>query len=68
MEVSNCGDEVTMSWFKGSGGKPSGGNDNTSPGYDKARENFDKGKSPSETRKDLDDQKRQESVKPVEKK
>lgn len=53
-----------MSWF--SGGNKSGGNDNTSPGYDKARENFDKGKSPSETRRDLDNQKRQESVKPVE--
>ncbi len=46
--------------------KKSGSNDNTSPGYDKARENFDKGKSPSETRRDLDNQKRQEQVKPVE--
>jgi hypothetical protein len=56
-----------MGWFSGNKGGSSGGgkNDNTSPGYDKARENFDKGKSPSETRKDLDDQKRQESVKPV---
>jgi hypothetical protein len=44
---------------------PTPANQNTSPGYDKARENFDKGKSPSETRKDLDNQKRQESVKPV---
>ena len=57
-----------MSWFKKDSGSSKGGNDNTSPGYDKARENFDKGKTPSETRRDLDDQKRQEQVKPVEKK
>jgi len=41
------------------------GNDNQSPAHDKARRNYDEGKSPAQTRKDLDTQKRREAVKPV---
>lgn len=44
------------------------GNDNQSPAHEKARRNFDQGKSPEQTRRGLNDQKRQETVKPVEKK
>lgn len=40
-------------------------NDNTTPAYDKARRNFDSGKSPEQTRRDLNTQKRAETVKPV---
>jgi len=36
-----------------------------SPAHEKARRNFDEGKSPAQTRKDLDNQKRREAVKPV---
>jgi len=39
-----------------------------SPAHEKARRNFEQGKSPAQTRKDLNDQKRRETVKPVEKK
>jgi hypothetical protein len=42
-------------------------NDNTSPAYDKAKSNFDKGKSPATTRNDLDKQRREEKVKPAKK-
>lgn len=41
-------------------------NDNSSAGHSKAKRNFDQGKSPEQTRKDLNDQKRQTTVKPVE--
>lgn len=37
-----------------------------SPAHEKARRNYDSGKSPGQTRKDLDDQRRRETVKPVE--
>jgi hypothetical protein len=40
-------------------------NDNSSKGRDLAKRNFDQGKSPAQTRKDLGDQKRRETVKPV---
>mgnify|MGYP000916816283 CR=1 FL=1 len=43
--------------------KPS--NDNTSPAHDKARQNFERGKSPKQTRDDLSRQKAAEKVKPV---
>lgn len=40
-------------------------NDNTTPAHDKARRNYDSGKSPKQTRDDLDKQRRKETVKPV---
>lgn len=43
-------------------------NDNQSPAHDKAEKNYSSGKSPAQTRKDLDDLRRREAVKPVEKK
>ncbi len=54
-----------MGWFSGEK-KSGGGNDNTSPGYDKARENFEKGKPEIDTRRDMDRQRREERIKPVE--
>lgn len=46
--------------------KPTPDNQNTSPAHDKARRNFDEGKSPKTTRDDLDRQRREERVKPAE--
>lgn len=41
-------------------------NDNQSPGHSKAEKNYSTGKSPAQTRQDLDTQRRRETVKPVE--
>ncbi len=40
-------------------------NDNTSKAHDKARANYDSGKSPIQTHNDLDKQRRQDRVKPT---
>lgn len=55
-----------MSWFKKGGDTPK--NDNTSPAHDKARRNYDSGKSPEQTRRDLDAERRKQNIKPTEKK
>ena len=45
-------------------GKPS--NDNASKAHQKAEKNYSSGKSPAQTRDDLDNLRRRETVKPVE--
>lgn len=40
-------------------------NDNTSPAHDKAKSNYDSGKSPSQTRTDLDKHRRESKVTPT---
>lgn len=40
--------------------------DKPSPAHEKAKRNFEQGKSPKQTRDDLDRQRREERIKPVE--
>lgn len=47
--------------------KKKAGNDNTSKAHDLAKKNFESGKTASQTHKDLNKQRREETVKPVKK-
>lgn len=55
-----------MSWFKKSGSTPPPSNDTgTEKAREIARKNFEQGKTPSQTRRDIENDQRRGGIKPV---